>query len=80
MFENDICVDLPNVLGVEPDGVNSPLPRFVTRARCPPVSAPSGVAAVGLLLRRDEPSNRIFRTLLFLPLFPFSLLLFPFDN
>ena len=35
MFENDIRVDLPDVLGVESDGANSPLPRFVTKARCP---------------------------------------------
>ena len=46
VFENEICVDLPDVLGGKPDCVNSPLSRFFTRARCPPVLAPSGVAVV----------------------------------
>ena len=46
MFENDICVNLLDVLGVEPDGANSLLPRFFARARCPPVSVPSGGVAV----------------------------------
>ena len=46
MFENDICVDLPDVLGWKPDCANSPLPWFFARARCPLVLAPSGVAVV----------------------------------
>ena len=46
MFENDICVDLPDVLGGEPDCANSPLPRFFAKARYPLVPVPSGVAAV----------------------------------
>ena len=35
VFENKIYVDLPDVLGGKPDCVNSPLPRFFARARCP---------------------------------------------
>ena len=45
-FENDICVDLPDVLGGEPNCANSPLPGFSAMARCPPVLAPSVIAAV----------------------------------
>ena len=46
MFENDICIDLPDVLSVEPNGANSPILGFFARARCPLVSAPSEVTAV----------------------------------
>ena len=46
MFEDDICVDLPYVLDRKPDYANSPIPEFFARARCPPVLAPSGVAAI----------------------------------
>ena len=46
VFENDICVDLPDVLGGKPDCANSPLPAFFARARCPPILAPSGIATV----------------------------------
>ena len=35
VFENDICVGLPYVLGGKPDCANSPLPRFFAKARCP---------------------------------------------
>ena len=66
VFKNDICVDLPNVLGGKPDCVNSPLPRFFAKARCPPVLTPSGVVR----LRREKSSNIIFHTLLFIRLFP----------
>ena len=46
MFENDICVDLPDVLSGEPDCANSSLPRFFAAARCPLVLSPSRIAAV----------------------------------
>ena len=46
VLDNDICVDLPDVLGGKPDCAYSPLPRFFAKARCPPVPAPSRVAAV----------------------------------
>ena len=46
MFENDICVDLPNVLGGKLDCDNSPLLGFFDKARCPHVLAPYGVAMV----------------------------------
>ena len=46
MFENDICVDPPDVLDGNPDYANSPLLEFFTKARCPPVLVPSGVAAI----------------------------------
>ena len=46
VFENDICVDLPNVLGRELDCANSPLLGFSARARCPPVLAPSEATTV----------------------------------
>ena len=46
VFENDICVDLTDVLGGEPDFANSPLLGFFAKARCPHVLAPSRVAAV----------------------------------
>ena len=46
MFENDICVDLPDVLGGEPDCANSLFPRFFSKARCPSVLVPSGIIAV----------------------------------
>ena len=46
MFENDICVDLPDVLGRETDCTNSPIPRFSARARCPTVLTPFVIAAV----------------------------------
>ena len=45
-FEDDIRVDLPNVLDGKLDYANLPLPEFFARARCPPVLAPFGVAAV----------------------------------
>ena len=45
VFEN-ICVNLPDFLDGKPDYANSSLPEFFTRARCPPVLAPSRVAAV----------------------------------
>ena len=32
VFENDICVDLPDVPGGEPNCANSPFPRFSARA------------------------------------------------
>ena len=46
VFENDICVDLPDILGGEPDCANSPLLGFFAKARCPPILAPSGVVAI----------------------------------
>ena len=46
VFEDDIDVDLPYVLDRKHDYANSPIPEFFARARCPPVLAPSGVAAV----------------------------------
>ena len=46
MFENDICVDLPDVLGGKLDCANSSLPGFFAKARCPPILAPSEVAVV----------------------------------
>ena len=48
VFEDNICVDLPNVLGGNPGYTNSPFPNFSTKARCPLVLAPSGVVAVKL--------------------------------
>ena len=45
VLEN-ICVDLPDAPGGKPDCANSPLSGFFARARCPPVLALSGVAAV----------------------------------
>ena len=54
MFEHDICVDLPDVLGGKPNYVNAPLSELFPRA-CEvrpevldgkPVLVPSGVAAV----------------------------------
>ena len=46
VFENDICVDLPDVLGGKPGCANSPILGFFTRARFPLILAPSGVTAV----------------------------------
>ena len=46
MFENDICVDLPDVLGRKPDCANTSLLGCFARARCLPILAPSGVAVV----------------------------------
>ena len=46
VFENDICVDLPDVLGGELDRANSPFSRFFARARCPSVLIPFGIVAV----------------------------------
>ena len=46
MFEYDIYVNLLDVLDGKPDYANAPLSKFVARARCPPVLAPSRVAAV----------------------------------
>ena len=46
VFENGICVDLPDVLGGKPDCANSPILGFFVRARFLPVLAPSGVAVV----------------------------------
>ena len=46
VFEDDICVYLPDAQDGQPDYANSPLPKFFARARCPPVLAPSGVVAV----------------------------------
>ena len=46
VIENDICVDLPNVLGGEPNYTNSPLPGFFAKARCRLILAPSIIAAV----------------------------------
>ena len=81
VFENDICVDLSYVPGVEPDCANSPLIGFFAKARCPTCpGALQSRSSRGFLLRREESPNIIFQTLLFLPLFPFSLSLFSFDN
>ena len=72
MFENNICVDLPDVLGGKPDCANSPLLGFFARARCPPCpSTLQSHSGQGVWLRREESSNIIFQTLLFLRLFPF---------
>ena len=46
MLENDICVDLLDAPSGKLDCVNSPLSWFFSRARCPPILAPSCVAAV----------------------------------
>ena len=46
VFENDICVDVPDVPSGKPDCANSPLSGFFARARCPLVLAPSSVVAV----------------------------------
>ena len=46
VFENDICVDLPYVLGVEPDCANSPLMGSLPRLGAPHVPAPSRVVVV----------------------------------
>ena len=46
VFEKEIYVDLPDVLGGKPDCANSPLQGFFARARCPLVLAPSEVATV----------------------------------
>ena len=46
VFENDICVNLPDVLGRKADCSNSHLLGFFVRARCPPVLAFFGVATV----------------------------------
>ena len=45
VFEDDICVDLPDVLNGKPDYANFSLPEFFARARCPSVLALSEVAA-----------------------------------
>ena len=36
VFEDDICVDLPDVLDGKPDYANSPFSEFFAKARCPP--------------------------------------------
>ena len=46
VFENNICIDLPDVLGGKPDCDNSPFLGFFARVRCPSVLAPSGVVVV----------------------------------
>ena len=46
VFENDICVDIPDVLNGKPNYANSPIPGFFARAQYPLVLAPSEVAAV----------------------------------
>ena len=46
VFENDICVDLPDVIGGKPNCVNSPLLGFFAMTRCPPVLVLSGAAVV----------------------------------
>ena len=48
MFEDDICVNLPDVLDGKPDYANSLLLEFFARVRCPLTLAPSGVAAVNV--------------------------------
>ena len=40
------CVDRPEVLDGKPGYANSPILEFFTMARCPPILAPSRVAAV----------------------------------
>ena len=40
------CVNRLEVLDGKPGFANSPLPKFFTKARCPPVLAPFRVAAV----------------------------------
>ena len=44
--EYDICVDLPVVQEGKPDYVITHFSKFLAKARCPPVLAPSGVAVV----------------------------------
>ena len=56
VFENNICV-YPDVLSGEPYCANSPLPGFFVKARCPPVLAPSGIAAVEVA---NSPLPRFF--------------------
>ena len=46
VFEKDIYVDQPDVLSGKPYYVNSSLPEFFAKARCPPVLAPFRVVAV----------------------------------
>ena len=71
VFENDICVNLPDVLGGKPGCANYPLLEFFTRARCPPCpSALQSHIGRGVRLRQEESSNIIFQTRLFLRLFP----------
>ena len=57
MFKNDIRVDLPDVLGGEPDFSNSPLLGFSAKARCPPVLASSIIAVVKVA---NRPLPRFF--------------------
>ena len=40
------CINRPEVLDWKPGYANSPFRRFFAKARCPPVLAPSKVAAV----------------------------------
>ena len=55
VFENDICVDLPDILGAEPNCANSPLIGFFVRARCPTCpGALQSLSCQGLLSRREK--------------------------
>ena len=40
VFEDDICVDLPDILNGKPNFANSPVPEFFARDQSPPPPPP----------------------------------------